>query len=84
MYFRILLKVSLLCPSGGACAVMILQAMPAVALLLIAPPMPDRSKVITRTKKGYPCPSAKGWGVRLTTSPPLEGFIFRGLIMDAG
>jgi hypothetical protein len=38
-----------LCHSG---AYRILRAMPAVALLLVGPPMPDRSRVIGQTKRG--------------------------------
>jgi hypothetical protein len=38
---------------------MILRAMPAVALLVAGPPMPDRSKVMTVVKKGQSGPP--GW-----------------------
>jgi hypothetical protein len=33
--------------------------------------MPDRSRVMTQTKKGYPGPPGWGLGVRITT-PPLK------------
>jgi hypothetical protein len=45
---------------------MMLRAMPAVALLLVEHPMPNWSKVMTQTKKGYPDPP--GWGLRHETN----------------
>jgi hypothetical protein len=36
-------------------------------MLLVGPPMPDRSRVMTQTKKGYPGPPGWGFGVGLTT-----------------
>jgi hypothetical protein len=35
-------------------------------MLLVGPPMPDRSRVMTQTKKGYPGPPGWGCGVGLT------------------
>jgi hypothetical protein len=36
-------------------------------MLLLGPPIPDRSRVMTQTKKGYPGPPGWGFGVGLTT-----------------
>jgi hypothetical protein len=36
-------------------------------MLLVGPPMPDRSRVMTQTKKGYPGPPGWGFVVGLTT-----------------
>jgi hypothetical protein len=36
-------------------------------MLLVGPPMPDRSRVMTQTKKGYPGPPCWGFCVGLTT-----------------
>jgi hypothetical protein len=36
-------------------------------MLLVGPPMPDRSRVITPERKGYPGPPGWGFGVGLTT-----------------
>jgi hypothetical protein len=36
-------------------------------MLLVGPPMPHRSRVMTQTKRGYPGPPGWGFGVGLTT-----------------
>ena len=47
----------------------ILRAIPAVALLLVGPPMSDRLKVMIQTKRDrYPGPPRWGLGVTLTSS----------------
>jgi hypothetical protein len=51
---------------------MILKAMLAVVLLLVEPPMPDRSKVMmTQTKRCILVLQVRGFGAGLT-SPPLK------------
>lgn len=50
---------------------MTLRAMPALSLLLVEPPMQDRSRVMTQTKRRYPRRPAGGWGARLS---PLKKF----------
>jgi hypothetical protein len=47
---------------------MILRAMPAVALLLVGPPLPERSKVMTQTKTDTPVLQSRGLGVGQTSS----------------
>jgi len=42
----------------------------AVALLLAGPPMMDRSKVMTQTKRDILVLQVGGWSLRLTTPPP--------------
>jgi len=46
---------------------MTLRAMPVLSLLLVEPPMPNRSRVMTQTKSRYPRRPAGGWGVRLSS-----------------
>jgi len=53
------LKLSLLCCSGEACVA--LRPMLAVVLLLVGPPIPDRSWVMTR-QRGAPWSSKLGVG----------------------
>jgi hypothetical protein len=36
-------------------------------MILVGLPMPDRSRVMIQTKKGYPGPPGWGFGVGLTT-----------------
>jgi hypothetical protein len=36
-------------------------------MLLVGPPMPNRSRVMTQTKKGYPGPPGWGFGMGLAT-----------------
>jgi hypothetical protein len=56
---------------------MILRAMPAVFLLLVWAPMPDRSKVTTQTKRHNLIFQVAGWGIRLTSSPHKNNFIVK-------
>jgi len=54
---------------------MILRAMPVVFLLLVWPPMLDRSKVMIQTKRDNLILQVGGWGIRLTSSPHKKNFI---------
>jgi hypothetical protein len=47
-------------------------------MLLAGPPMPDRSRVMIRTKKGYPGPPGWGFGVGPTT-PHSKNLLLRKL-----
>jgi hypothetical protein len=47
-------------------------------MLLVGPPMPDRLRVMTRTKSDNPALQVGGWGVRLT-NPPRKKFFLRNL-----
>jgi len=49
---------------------MILRTMPALALLVVAHPMPDKSQVMTQTKRDNLVLPVLGWSERLITSPP--------------
>jgi hypothetical protein len=49
---------------------MILRAMPAVAYLLAGLPMPDRSKMMTQTKRDTLVLQVGGWGMGLTNPYP--------------
>jgi hypothetical protein len=62
---------------------MILRPVPAAALLLVGPPMPDRSKVMTQTKKNTPVLHVGSWSMTVTTSPPCKkNSLLRSPIMD--
>jgi hypothetical protein len=50
------------------CGQMILRAMSAVALLLVGPPMPDRSKVMTQTKRDTRVLPSCGLGCEVNTT----------------
>jgi hypothetical protein len=36
-------------------------------MLLVGPPIPDRTRVMTQTKRDYPAPPGWGFGMGLTT-----------------
>jgi len=59
----------------GLCGQMILRAMPVVFLLLVWPPMPERSKVMILTKTDNLILQVAGWGIWLTSSPHKNNFI---------
>jgi hypothetical protein len=56
-------------------------------MLLVGPPMPDRSRVMTQ-KKGIPCSSRLGFGVGLTTPHSKKTYCYesrkkeRGILFD--
>ena len=49
--------------------------MPALALVVIAPPLPDKSQVMTQTKRDNFVLPVLDWSERLITSPPYKNLI---------